>query len=122
MTPSILSYIVRRTPYDPNLFRHVPGGSDGRGPRPLRPEWHLDPDQYREFIETVTGIAPPDEPTASDCYRIGNRIEAFVEEHHRLDEWTPDLVEEYPDVDSLAEILGLARFFRRCHDCRVDGA
>ncbi|MFC6941089.1 hypothetical protein ACFQE8_14135 [Salinirubellus sp. GCM10025818] len=86
------------------------------------PEWHLDPDQYREFIETVTGIAPPDEPTASDCYRIGNRIEAFVEEHHRLDEWTPDLVEEYPDVDSLAEILGLARFFRRCHDCRVDGA
>jgi hypothetical protein len=85
-------------------------------------EWRLDPGQYHEFIETVTGIAPPDDPTASDCYRIGNRIEAFVEEHHRLDEWTPALVEEYPDVGSLAEILGIARFFRRCHACRVDEA
>lgn len=83
--------------------------------------WHLDASRYREFVETVTGIRLSDEPTASDCYRIGNRIEAFVEERHRLDEWTSDLVEEYPDVDSLGEILGLARFFRRWHDCRLDG-
>lgn len=85
-------------------------------------EWRLDPGRYRAFVETVTGISVPDDPTASECYRVGNRLEAFVEERHRHGEWTPGLVEEYPDVDSLDEILGLARFFRQCHDCRLAGA
>lgn len=85
-------------------------------------EWHLDPDRYREFIETATGIAVSDDPTASDCYRIGNRLEALIEERRRRGEWTPALVESYPDVESLSEIVGLARFFRRCHDCRLEEA
>lgn len=85
-------------------------------------EWQLDPDRYREFIEAATGIAVSDDPTAPDCYRIGNRLEALIEERRRQDEWTPTLVESYPDVESLPEIVGLARFFRRCHDCRLEEA
>ena len=82
-------------------------------------EWRLDPDRYREFVESATGIPLVDEPTASECYRIGNRLEALVEERQRRD-GAPDLVAEYPDVESLEEIVGLARFFRRCHDCRLE--
>lgn len=85
-------------------------------------EWRLDPDHYRAFIEVTTGIVVSNEPVASDCYRIGNRLEALIEERRRRDEWTPALVEEYPDVDSLDEIVGLARFFRRCHDCMLEEA
>lgn len=85
-----------------------------------RDEWRLDPDRYREFVEVATGIRLADEPTASECYRIGNRLEGLVEERQRRDEWTPSLVEEYPDVESLEEIVGLSRFFRRCHDCRIE--
>ena len=85
-------------------------------------EWRIDPDRYWEFVEAATGIRLSDEPTASDCYRIGNRLEALVEERRRRGEWTPALVEGYPDVESLAEVVGLARFFRQCHECRLEEA
>ncbi|PSP23256.1 hypothetical protein BRC61_03750 [Halobacteriales archaeon QH_10_65_19] len=79
-------------------------------------EWRLDVDRYREFVAAATGISPADDLAPSDCYRIGNRIEALVEEHKRHDEWEPALVEEYPDVESLKAFLWVARFFRACHD------
>jgi hypothetical protein len=81
--------------------------------------WRLDLDRYGEFVETVTGIAPHAELSASDCYRVGNRIEAFVHERRRAGTWTPDLVANYPGVDSLDQITLLARFFRRRHEERL---
>lgn len=83
-------------------------------------EWCLDPNRYRGFVTAVTGIQVSADPTAADCYRIGNRIEAFIEERRRRGEWTSGLVEAYPDVESLSEIVGLARFFRRYHTCRLE--
>lgn len=80
-------------------------------------EWRLDIDQYRDFIETATGISPTDNLSASDCYRIGNRLQALVEDRKRRGEWDSPLVEEYPDVESLDEFVWLARFFRACHAC-----
>jgi len=97
-------------------------GPSTRGLELSPDEWRLDPGRYREFVEAAIGIRLTDEPTASDCYRIGNRLEALVEERRRRGEWTPDLVEAFPDVESLAEIVGLARFFRRCHECRLEEA
>jgi hypothetical protein len=79
-------------------------------------EWRLDVDRYREFVAAATGISPADGLSASDCYRIANRIDALVEERKRHDEWRPALVEEYPDVDSLEAFLWVGRFFRACHD------
>lgn len=80
--------------------------------------WRLDPEEYSEFVKTVTGVTVTGNLSASDCYRIGNRLEGFIEERMRRDEWRAALVEEHPDVESLEEIRCLARFFRRCHDCR----
>lgn len=82
-------------------------------------EWRLDPDRYRRFVDALTGIEPSAELSPADCYRIGARLEGFIEQHRRRDEWAPTLVESYPEVDSLEEIVWLARFFRECHDCRV---
>ncbi|WP_435332917.1 hypothetical protein [Haloarchaeobius sp. TZWWS8] len=82
-------------------------------------EWRLDTDRYRRFVEEAARQSLDDQPTAADCYRIGNRIEALIAEHRQRDDWSPSLVEEYPDVDSLDEIVGLARFFRHCHDCQL---
>jgi hypothetical protein len=82
--------------------------------------WRLDLDFYRGFIESVTGISPGENPSGSDCYRIGNRIEAFIEEKRRAGEWTNELVESYPEIDSLRQIHWLARFFRQCHEQRLE--
>ena len=79
-------------------------------------EWRLDPSKYRAFTDSVTGIALTGELSGADCYRIGNRLEAFIAERKRDGEWTDALVEQYPDVASLAEIVALAQFLRRCHD------
>ncbi|WP_277542751.1 hypothetical protein [Haloarcula laminariae] len=79
-------------------------------------EWHLDPAKYRAFTESVTGIALTEELSAADCYRIGNLLEAFVAERKRDGEWNDSLVEQYPDIDSLEEIVTLAQFLRTCHD------
>jgi len=84
-------------------------------------EWRLDVDRYREFLIEATGLSPADGLSASDCYRIGNRLQALVEKRKRHDEWGPELVEAYPDVDSLEEFLWVARFFRACHDCTDAG-
>lgn len=84
--------------------------------------WELDPSQYRDFTAAVTGITLTDDLRHRDCYRAGNRLEAFVAERRREGEWTPDLVERYPDVGSLDEIVALARFLRTCHDCCLDAA
>jgi hypothetical protein len=78
--------------------------------------WRLDLDYYRGFIESATGISPDSNPSASDCYRIGNRLEAFIDEKQRAGEWTPDLVENYSKIDSLRQLYWLARFFRQCHE------
>jgi hypothetical protein len=78
--------------------------------------WRLDVDHYRGFIESVTGISPNRNPSASDCYRIGNRLEAFIAENQRAGEWTEDLAEGYSEIDSLRQIYWLARFFRQCHE------
>lgn len=83
-------------------------------------EWRLDPTRYRAFIAETTGYSVADDPHPSECYRIGNRLEAFVEERKRAGEWSPELVDSYPDVESLDEMLGLARFFRECHTCRLE--
>ena len=77
--------------------------------------WKLNVDRYREFIRSATGISP-DALSRSDCYRIGNRLEALIDEKRRAGEWTTDLVAEYPDVDSLEQIYLLSRFFRQCHE------
>lgn len=80
-------------------------------------EWRLDVDRYRAFLREATGVSPAGGLSASDCYRIGNRLQAFVEARKRDDEWNRALVESYPDVESLEEFLWVARFFRACHDC-----
>jgi hypothetical protein len=77
-------------------------------------------DRYAAFIEAVTGITPDEDPSADDCYRIGNRIEAFVEERHRAGEWDETVVDAYPVVESRSEMLALARLFRRWHEERID--
>jgi len=84
-------------------------------------EWRLDIGQYQDFIEATTGLSPSDGLSASDCYRIGNRLQAFVEERKRRNDWDATLVEAYPDVQSLKEFVWLARFFRACHDCHDAG-
>ncbi|MFB6360261.1 MAG: hypothetical protein ABEH59_02955, partial [Halobacteriales archaeon] len=84
-------------------------------------EWRLQVDRYQTFLAQATGIAPADGLSSSDCYRIGNRLQALVEEKKRNGEWSPELVEAYPDVETLQEILWLARFFRACHDCHGAG-
>ena len=78
--------------------------------------WRLDLDYYRGFIESVTGISPDRNPSASDCYRIGNRLEAFIDEKQRAAEWTEDLTEDYSEMDSLRQVYWLAQFFRQCHE------
>jgi hypothetical protein len=83
-------------------------------------EWRLDTTRYAAFIELVTGIRPTEHLNAADCYRIGNRLEGFVEERKREGEWNAALVADLPDVESLDEIVALARFFRHCHDCRLE--
>ena len=80
-------------------------------------EWELDVGRYRAFITRTTGIEPTDDLSASDCYRIGNHLQALVEERKRNDEWDRRVVEQYPDIQSLEEVLWIARFFRACHDC-----
>lgn len=84
-------------------------------------EWHLNVNHYLDFIRRAAGIEPTAEISVSDCYRIGNRLQALVEKHKRGDEWEPALVEEYPDVESLEEFLWVARFFQTCHDCNDAG-
>jgi len=83
-------------------------------------EWRLDTTRYAAFVELVTGIRPTEHLNAADCYRIGNRLEAFVEERKREGEWNAALVADLPDVESLEEVIALARFFRHCHDCRLE--
>ena len=84
-------------------------------------EWHLDVARYRHFIEEAAGIDPTDPISTAACYRIGNRLQALVEDHKRNDEWEPALVEEYPDVASLEGFLWVARIFQRCHECADAG-
>jgi len=84
-------------------------------------EWRLDTEEYRAFIEAATGISPTDGLSTSDCYRIGNRLQALIEERKRRGEWDSALVEAYPDVESLEEFFWLARFFRACHHCHDAG-
>ena len=80
----------------------------------------MNPDDYREFIESITGISPSERLSPSECYRIGNRLEAFIDQCRRDGAWTDELIEGYPDVDSLEQIYPLARFFRQCHEQCLD--
>jgi len=83
-------------------------------------EWMLDPDHYDEFLRAATGVEPSDDdPCPSGCYRVGNRLEAFIEERKRRGEWGQEVVDEYPVVESTEEIIWVARFFRECHRCHL---
>jgi hypothetical protein len=82
-------------------------------------EWRLDISEYDQFIESATGIAVGKTPSAAECYRIGNRLEALIEDYQQTGEWER-LQREYPAIESSDELVGLARFFRQCHDCRVE--
>lgn len=93
-------------------FEGIQADSDG---------WRLDPSAYRALTESITGMPLTDDLSATECYRIGNRLEAFIAERRRTGEWTESLVEEYPDVESLEEIVALARFLRTCHERCLDG-
>jgi hypothetical protein len=86
-------------------------------------EWRLDVERYQEFVAAATGISPAEGLSASDCYRIGNRLQALVEEHKQQAGGESALVGAYPTVESLEEFLWVARVFRACHDtenCIVD--
>lgn len=80
-------------------------------------EWRLNVGRYQEFIEQVTGISVGDRLSATNCYRIGNRLQAHIGERKRDGEWNSSLVSSYPDIESLEEFVWIARFFRACHDC-----
>lgn len=84
--------------------------------------WVLDVSEYADFIEAATGITVTETLDPSDCYRVGNRLEGLIDERRRHGTWDADLLSEYPEVESLAEIVSLARFFRQCHDCCLDDA
>ena len=71
---------------------------------------------FDEFVKAVTGITLTSDLDAADCHRIGNRLEAFVEEKRRRDEWDLDLLDDYPALDSVEQVYLLARFFRTCHE------
>lgn len=79
-------------------------------------EWRLDTDAYRNFIESVTGMGVSDGLSASQCYRIRNRLEAFMVDRRRRGEWTENLTREFPDIESLDEVVELAKFFRELYD------
>ncbi|MFC7018793.1 MULTISPECIES: hypothetical protein [Haloarcula] len=81
--------------------------------------WQLDPDEVAPFVEATTGFSLSSDLGATECYRIGNRLEGFIEARKRNGEWTSALVESHPDVNSLDEIVALARFFRACHTCSL---
>lgn len=84
-------------------------------------EWYLNVARYRDFIREAAGIEPMNGISVSDCYRIGNRLQALIERHKRERDWEPALVEDYSDVESLEEFLWVARFFETCHECEDAG-
>ena len=77
-------------------------------------QWQCDLDRYRGFVDAVTDHRIPEDPTEADCYLVRTRLEGFIEQHRADGKWTNELPPEYPDVESLAEIEALARFFREC--------
>ena len=85
-------------------------------------EWRLNPEEYEQFITATTGVSPTADLDASDCYRIGNRLEGFLETRKRNEEWTDTVGDTHPDIESVDEVLALARFFRQCHDCCLDSS
>jgi hypothetical protein len=78
-------------------------------------EWRCDLDAYRAFLEAVAGTSDGIDCGDDDCYVVGSRLEGFIEQRRSDGEWTEDLPDRYPDVESLAEIEALALFFRTCH-------
>lgn len=84
-------------------------------------DWYLNVARYQEFIREAAGIDPMNGISVSDCYRIGNRLQALIEQHKREQEWKPELIKDYPDVESLEEFLWIARFFETCHECKEPG-
>lgn len=80
-------------------------------------EWKLDVDLYETFIMEATGISPGRNLSGSDCYRIGNRLQALIEKRKRCDEWDQTVVEAYPDIGTLEQFSWIARFFRACYEC-----
>jgi hypothetical protein len=82
--------------------------------------WQLDADYYEPFIEAATGISVSDDISPSECYRIGNSLESFIEDRKAKEEWNTEVVKSYPVVESLEEIFWVARFFRECHRCELN--
>ncbi len=77
----------------------------------------FDPAAHRAFVEAATGIDPAGDLSPAECYLIGNRLEALVDERTRTGEWETGTAPapDHPGIESLTDVVGLARLFRAYH-------
>lgn len=78
--------------------------------------WQPDTDYYAPFIQEVTGVSVSDDLSNHDCYRIGNRIQGFIEKMKRDGDWNCEEIASYPVVESTEEVFCISEFFRDCHE------
>jgi len=81
--------------------------------------WQVDIELYAPFIREVTGISVSGGLSGNDCYRIGNRMQGFIEEMKGDDDWNSEAISSYPVVSSTEEVFWLSEFFRECHSCEL---
>lgn len=81
--------------------------------------WQVDVERYAPFIREVTGISVSGGLSGNDCYRIGNRMQGFIEDMKGDDEWNSEAISSYPVVSSTEEVFWLSEFFRECHACEL---
>lgn len=81
--------------------------------------WQVDGEYYAPFIQKVTGISVLDGLSGNDCYRIGNRMQGFIEEMKGDGDWNSEAISSYPVVSSTEEVFWLSEFFRDCHSCEL---
>jgi len=62
--------------------------------------WQVDIEHYAPFIREVTGISVSGGLSGNDCYRIGNRMQGFIEEMKGDDDWNSEAIGSYPVVGS----------------------
>lgn len=73
---------------------------------------YFDPSAYDLFIRRVTGLTVDEGPTPREASRIANILEGFIDEKKREGNWSPELLEAYPTVESLIEVYALTRVLR----------
>lgn len=76
-------------------------------------ELQFDLTAYSRFIEILARVKVADDLSAKEHYRIRNRIEAFIHDAKRYDICIPELLEVYPNIDSLSEVTALACVLRQ---------